>query len=54
MTDLQAEKVLRELRAIKVAIWTGVLVAAFAWTTQKVIDAVFRPPPPPVTAQPPK
>jgi hypothetical protein len=55
MTEDQGEKILRELRAIKMAIWTAILIAALGFVSQKLIDAVFGPlPPPPVTIQPPK
>jgi hypothetical protein len=55
MTEEQGEKILRELRAIKVALWTAILAAVFFFATQKVIEAVVGPPPPPtMSLQPPK
>jgi hypothetical protein len=55
MTDEQAEKIIRELRAIKMALWTAILLAVGLWVTSKVIEAVIGPPPPPtVTVQPPR
>jgi hypothetical protein len=55
MTDEQTEKILRELRAIKVARWTAILLAVFIFTSLKIIEAIVGPPPPPtVSVQPPK
>jgi len=55
MTDEQAEKILRELRAIKLAIWTAILLAVLTFTSLKIIEAIMGPPPPPtVSVQPRK
>ena len=53
--QLQAEKLLRELRQIKLAIWTAILLALFFFALQKITEAIIGPPPPPtVSVQPPR
>jgi len=55
MTEEQAEKILHELRSIKVAVWTAILLAVFIFTSLKIIEAIVGPAPPPtVSVQPRK
>jgi hypothetical protein len=54
MTDDQAERIIRELRAIKRALWIAILFGAFVFASLQVLAAVVGPPPPTVTVQPSK
>jgi hypothetical protein len=54
MTDDQAERLIRELKAIKHALWIAILFWAVVFATLQVVAAVFGPPPPTVTVQAPK
>jgi hypothetical protein len=55
MTDDQADKILKELKAIKQAIWIVILVVVLYWATRQVMEVIAGPPPPPVVSiQPPR
>jgi len=53
VNDDQAEKLLRELRAIKLALWTAILAAAVLYLGTRIVAVAFEPPPV-VSHQPPK
>jgi len=53
MTEEQAEKIFRELRWIRMGIWTAILLAAFIFASQEIMKAIIGPPPP-VNVQLPK
>jgi hypothetical protein len=53
MTEEQAEKIVRELRAIKLVLCVGLLLAVSLFSVQRIVEAVAGPPPPPtVSVQP--
>ena len=49
MTEEQAEKVIRELRLIRTALWTGLILAGILLTLQNLL---YRPAPLPVVSVP--
>ncbi len=55
MTEAQADKIIKELKSIRLLLTAGILVAAVAWASHQVTQAIIGPPPPPtVSVQPPK
>ena len=55
MTDDQVNKIVKELKAIKLAIWIAILVGVLYWASRQIIEVVIGPPPPPVVSiQPPR
>lgn len=49
MTEEQAERLIREVRLLRTAVWTGLIVAGCVLTIHNLL---YRPAPPPVVSVP--
>jgi hypothetical protein len=50
MTDAQAERLIQELRGIRLALWASLLIAVGIFTAFEIIQVVIGPPPVPTTS----